>query len=150
MATTKPTRSPRRAQPNSKSGLPHKRYRLTKPVERLPVYENLFALNRGFEEVLIALARLEELGAFRDFGHIINIVVKKARAEVNQEIAAFLQEREADAGAWWDRLHFRWEKRMRDPDDVLIEAKLLMAKRRAAAARKKSKRQRRGAGSKAV
>jgi len=101
-------------------------------------------LNRGFEQVLIALARLEELGAFHDFGHIINVIVKKTRAQINQEIAAFLQEREADAGAWWDRLHVRWEKRMRDPNDVLIEAKLLMAKRRLAAARKKS------AGSKAV
>jgi len=95
------------------------------------------------------MARLEELGAFHDFGHIISVSVKRARAEVNQDIAAFLQEREADAGAWWDRLHARWEKRMR-PNDVLIEAKLLMAKRRAEAARKKSKRRGRSAGSRAV
>jgi hypothetical protein len=150
MATTKPTRSPRRAQPNSKSGLPRKRYRLTKPVERLPVYENLFALNRGFEEVLIALARLQELGAIqRDFGHIFSIMVKKTRAEANMDITYFLQEREQDAGAWYYRLHTWWERKMRDPDDVLREAKLVMAKRRAAA-RKKSKRQGRGAGSKAV
>ena len=149
MATTKTTGSPRRAQLKSNSGLPRKRYRLTKPVDRLPVYENLFALNRDFEQVLISLARLEELGAFSDFGHMINVAVKRARAEVNQEIAAFLQAREEDAGAWWNRLHARWEKRM-SPDDVLIEAKLLLAKRRKAAARKKSKRQGRGAGSKAV
>ena len=144
MAIHKPTRSPRRAQLHSPIR------RLKKPVERLPVYENLFALNRGFEQVLISLARLQELGAFRDFGHIINVAVKRARAEVNQDIAAFLQEREADAGAWWDRLHARWQRKMRDPNDVLIEAKRLLAKRRADAARKKSKRQRRGAGSKAV
>jgi hypothetical protein len=151
MATTKTTRSPRRAQPNSKSGLPRKRYRLTKPVERLPVYENLFALNRGFEEVLIALARLQELGAIqRDFGHIFSIMVKKTRAEANMDITYFLQEREQDAGAWYDRLHRWWERRMRDPNDVLREAKLVMAKRRKAAARKKRKQQGRGAGSKAV
>jgi hypothetical protein len=47
-------------------------------------------------------------------------------------------------------LHDRWEKRLKDPNDVLIEAKLLLEKRRAAAARKKSKRQRRSTGSKAV
>jgi hypothetical protein len=151
MATTKPTRSPRRAQLHSKSGLPRKRYRLTKPVERLPVYENLFAVNRDFEQVLVALARLQELGALqRDFGYIINVVVKKTRAWANMDIAEFLQEREEDASAWYDRLHARWETRMRDPNDVLREAKLVMAKRRAAAARKKSKRQRRSAGSKAV
>ena len=150
MATTKPTRSPRRAQVHSKSGLPRKWYRLKKPVDRLPVYENLFALNRGFEEVLIALARLQELGAIeRDFGHIFSIIVKKTRAEANMQIAEFLQEREQDAAAWYDRLRVWWERRMRDPNDVLREAKLLMAKRRAAA-RKKSKRQGRSAGSKAV
>jgi len=144
MATTKPTRSSRRAQP------PRKLYRLKKPVDRLPVYENLFALNRDFQQVLIALARLQELGAIqRDFGHIFSIIVKKTRADANMEIAEFLQEREQDAGAWYDRLRRWWERRMRDPNDVLREAKLLMAKRRAAA-RKKNKRQRRGAGSKAV
>src|ERR1700720_2446516 len=109
MATTKPTRSPRRAQHHSKSDLPRKRYRLTKPVERLPVYENLFALNRGFEEVLIALARLEELGGFQhDSGLIINVILKKTRAEVNMDIAEFLQAREQDAGAWYGRLHRWW------------------------------------------
>jgi len=77
MATTKATRSPRRAQHHSDSGLPRTRHRLTKPVERLPVYENLFALNRDFEQVLIALARLQELGLFqRDVEHIISVVVK--------------------------------------------------------------------------
>jgi hypothetical protein len=121
-------------------------------VERLPVYENLFALNRGFEEVLIALARLEEFGAFRrDFGqYIFSVIVKETRAGANLEIAEFLQMREEDAWAWYGRLHDRWEKRLKDPDDVLREAELLMEKRRKAAARKKSKRQGRGAGSKAV
>jgi hypothetical protein len=151
MATTKPTRSPRRAQLHSKSGLPRKRYRLTKPVDRLPVYESLFALNRGFEEVLIALARLQELGAFQsDPERIISVVVKETRAWANLDIVEFLQMREQDAWAWYGRLHYRWEKRLKDPNDVLIEAKLLLEKRRKAAARKKSKRQGRGAGSRAV
>jgi hypothetical protein len=146
MATTKRTRSPRRAQLHSKSSLPRKRYRLTKPVERLPVYENLFALNRGFEDVLTALARLEELGVFqRDFGqYIVNVIVKETRAWANLDVAEFLQMREQDAWAWYGRLHNRWEKKLRDPNDVLIEAKLLMEKRRKAAARKRQRKQRGG------
>jgi hypothetical protein len=108
-------------------------------------------LNRDFEQVVIALARLEELGAIqRDFGHLINVVVKKTRAWANTEVAEFLQAREQDAAAWYDSLHAWWERRMRDPNDVLREAKLVMAKRRAAAARKKNKPQGRNAGSKAV
>ncbi|HEY6389851.1 MAG TPA: hypothetical protein VIX89_01160 [Bryobacteraceae bacterium] len=106
-------------------------------------------MNRDFEQVLISLARLQELGAFRDFGHIINVAVKRARAAINQDIAAFLQEREADAGAWWDRLHAHWEKRMRGPNDVLLEARQLLEKRRKAAA-KKRRQKRRGAASEGV
>jgi len=36
-----------------------------KPVERLPVYENLFAWNRDSEQVLIDIAQLQELGVFQ-------------------------------------------------------------------------------------
>jgi len=97
------------------------------------------------------MARLEELGAFQsDPEHIYSVIVKRTRAEANMDVAEFLQEREQDASAWYDRLHARWERRMRNPNKVLLEARLLKAKRRIAAARKKSKRQGRSAGSKAV
>src|SRR5216684_308353 len=130
MAIHKPTRSPWREQLHSNSGLPRKRRRLMKPVERLPVYENLFALNRDFEQVLIDIARLQELGVFqRDLGHILSVVVKETRAWANMEMAEILQEREQDAWAYFGRLHNRWEKKLRDPSDVLIEAKLLLDKR---------------------
>src|SRR5258708_34072823 len=147
MATTKPTRSPRRVQHPSNSDLPRKARRLMKPVDRLPVYENLFALNRDFEQVLVDLARLQELGVFqRDLGHIFSVVVKETRAWANMEMAEFLQMREQDAWAYFGRLHNRWEKKLRDPNDVLVEAKLLLEKRRKAAG-KKGQRKRRGAGS---
>ena len=121
-----------------------------KPVDRLPVYENLHFLNQDFQQVLNDIARLQELGAFQhDLGHIFSVVVQETRAWANVEMAEFLQMREQDAWAYFGRLHNRWEKKLRDPNDVLLEAKLLMEKRRAAA-RKKSKRQRRSAGSKAV
>ena len=121
-----------------------------KPVERLPVYETLFALNRGFEQVLADFARLQELGVFqRDLGHIFSVVVKETRAWANFELVEILQLREQDDWTHFGRLHNRWEKKLRDPNDVLIEAKLLMEKQRKAAG-KKGKRKRRGAGSEGV
>jgi hypothetical protein len=65
MAVITLPRSPRRAQLHLNSGLPRKPRRLMKPVERLPVYENLFALNRDLEQVLIDIAQLQELGVFQ-------------------------------------------------------------------------------------
>src|SRR6266852_8963874 len=99
MAVLKPTRSPRRAQ---LPALPRKRRRLPKPVERLPVYENLHALNRDFGQVLADLARLQELGVFQhDRGSILRIVVQETRAWANMELAELLQMREEDDLGWF-------------------------------------------------
>ena len=154
MAILKPTRSPRRAQLHTTSTLsrmarPRVR-RLPKPVERLPVYENLHALNRDFGQVLADLARLQELGVFQyDRGSILRVVVQETRAWANMELAELLQMREQDDRAWFGRLHRRWEKTWEDPNDVLIEAKRLLERRRKAAEKKRQK-QRRGAGSEGV
>jgi hypothetical protein len=154
MAVLKPTRSPRRAQLHttpvlSRMARPRVR-RLPKPVERLPVYESLHALNRDFGQVLADLARLQELGVFQhDHGNIISVVVKETRAWANLELVEPLQMEEEDAWAYFGRLRRRWEKKLEDPNDVLIEAARLMEKRRKAAEKKRRK-QGRGAGSKGV
>ena len=157
MAVLKPTRSPRRAQLHptptvSRMARPRGRRRFLKtPVERLPVYENLYALNRDFGQVLADLARLQELGVFpRDIGSILPIVVQQTRAWANQELVEVLQPLEQDERAWFGRVHDRWEKRLKDPNDVLLEARQLLEKRRRKAARKKGQRKRRGAGGKGV
>src|SRR5258707_3771778 len=150
MAVLKPTRSPRRAQHHPNSALSRKPRRLMKPVDRLPVYETLHFLNQDFQQVLNDIARLQELGVFqRDLGHIISVVVKETRAWANFELAEILQQREQDDWTHFGRLHNRWEKKLRDPNDVLIEAKLLMEKRRKATG-KKGQRKRRRAGSEGV
>ena len=117
---------------------------------REPVYESLHALNHDFECVLAELARLHELGMFnQDLANILRIVVKETRAWANFELVEILQQREQDDWTRFGRLHRRWEKKLQDPNDVLIEAKLLMEKQRKAAG-KKGQRKRRGAGSKGV
>jgi hypothetical protein len=124
--------------------------RLLKPVERLPVYENLHALNRDFGQVLADLAKLQELGVFQhDRFTIFRIMVHETRAWANMELAELLQMREEDDLGYFGRLHRRWEKKREDPNDVLLEARHLLEKRRKAAARKKAQRKLR-AGSKAV
>src|SRR6266849_11076118 len=101
MAILKPSRSPRRAHLHTTSTLsrmarPRVR-RLPKPVERLPVYENLHALNRDFGQVLADLARLQELGVFQhDRGSILRVVVQQTRAWANMELVEVLQPLEQD------------------------------------------------------
>ena len=117
---------------------------------RESVYESLNALNHDFECVLAELARLHELGMFnQDLANILRIVVKETRAWANFELVEILQQREQDDWNRFGRLHRRWEKKLQDPNDVLIEAKHLMEKRGKAAG-KKGRRKRGGAGSEEV
>jgi hypothetical protein len=119
MAIHKLTRSPRRAQPNSTSARTREAAR-KHLVAGLPVYENLYALNRDFEQVLAHLARLQELGAFqeRDLGNILSVIVREMRAWANLELVKALQTREPE-----DRAQF---------GGLLIEAARLLEERKAA------------------
>ncbi len=123
---------------------------MTHRATREPVYESLAAMNHDFECVLAELARLHELGMFnRDLANILRIAVKETRAWANFELVEILQQREQDDWTRFGRLHRRWEKKLQDPNDVLIEAKHLMEKRGKAAG-KKGQRKRRGAESEGV
>ena len=95
MAVLKPTRSSRRAQLHPT--FPRKWRRLKGPVERLAVYESLYALNRDFGQVLADLARLDELGVFEhDRGSILRVVVQQTRAWANMDLVEELQPLEQD------------------------------------------------------
>ena len=85
----------------------------------------------------------------RDRGNIFHIIVQETRAWANLEFVEFLEPREQDDWAHFGRLHRRWEKKLQDPNDVLIEAALVMEKRRKVAG-KKGQRKRRGSESEGV
>src|SRR5438477_13152732 len=93
MATTKRTRSPRRAQHHSTPA--STRAAALKQLAGLPVYENLYALNRDFGQVLADLERLHELGMLQqqDIGNTLHLLVQEMRAWANLELVGALQPR---------------------------------------------------------
>ena len=124
MAVTKLTRSPRRAQLHStpvSSG---------NALGRLPVYENLHALNRDFEQVLADLARLQELGVLRrDRFTLFRLIVQETRAWANVEVVRALQQREEDDWVNFGQMRDQWATK-------LEEARRLKEQRRKAAEKK--------------
>jgi hypothetical protein len=96
---------------------------------KLPVYETLHSLNQGFEQVLADLVRLQQFPFFRRelLGHF-QVVVEETRAWANFELVEAMHTREQVDWAHFGRLRHRWEKRYRDPNDVLIEAEQLKRK----------------------
>src|SRR5262245_3458154 len=53
---------------------------------KLLLYEALYALNRGFEDTLQSLERLEHLGLFRlEHLNAFKVALERTRAEANEE-----------------------------------------------------------------
>jgi hypothetical protein len=142
MATTKTTRSPRRAQDHPTPARARGAGRLRDLSGRLPVYEALYDLNRDFDHVLVDLARLQKLGMFhrRDLANIFRVIVLEIRAWVNLVLVEALQPRERK-----DFAHF-----VRLQNATLNKAKRFLAKKRRKAAGKKGQRKRRRAKSEGV
>jgi len=104
---------------------------------KLQQYEALCALNRSLEQVLADLTRILALGFRRQLVQHFQVVVEETRAWANFELTATLHEREERDWARYGRLRRQWEKRLRDPSDVLIEAERLGQKRQKPASQKR-------------
>jgi HPt (histidine-containing phosphotransfer) domain-containing protein len=96
-------------------------------------YEALSALNQHFEQVLKNLKLLRQLGLFdtrfrRESVEACQATIEETRAWANFEIVEILHEREERDRAHFGGLRFQWEKRVEDPQDVLIQAELLKRK----------------------
>src|SRR5215467_15610769 len=90
---------------------------------KLHAYEALQTLNRCFEATLLTLARLDQLGLFRqEFLNAYRVTLKYTRAQANDELIHSLQELEQEDTARFERMHDEWEKQNRDPDDVFFHA----------------------------
>src|SRR5260370_21939938 len=103
------------------------------PAVRLAVYETLYALNRDVEQVLVHLARLQELGMFQpeDFGDLFPVIIQETRAWANMELVEALQPLEQEDLTHFSRLHI----------DVLNEAERWQKKRRKATGKKRRRKQ---------
>jgi hypothetical protein len=92
------------------------------PVGKLQLYEILYNLNQGFEQVLGQLHQLEKLGLGHHPWKALRVSVEENRAEVNFELVERLAEREERDWTYFGRLSNEREKKLRDPQDARIEA----------------------------
>jgi len=112
----------------------------TPTSQKLCVYETLHSLNQGFDRVLADLRRFKKLPFFRrQVLHVLSVVVAETRSWANFEIVEVMHECELTDWTRFSRVHREWEKRHRDPNDVLLEAKKLKRKRSKSADKRRSK-----------
>ncbi len=86
------------------------------PSRHVRVFEAIANLNRGFDQVLADVEQLKQLGLFRgefsrQFAKTCRLTIEERRAE--------------EDWARYGRMLLEWEKKFRDPNDVLVEAERL-------------------------
>jgi|SRR6476646_5967083 len=107
--------------------------------ERAEVYRRIFLMNRSFDFIVQHLDALRKTGLFPSrVAKLFPSFAQELQAEFNQEFLENLHQSELDDWNEYGKARQRWEKHLRDPDDVLLQAE--ERKKQLAKQRKKSKR----------
>jgi hypothetical protein len=103
------------------------------------IYETLSSLNTAFAGVVQHLHTLQKTGLFKSkAAKLFPGFAQELQAEFNQEFLETLHQIELDDWNEYGKARQRWEKHLRDPDDVFIHAE--ERKKQLAKQRKKPRR----------
>ena len=92
-------------------------------TQKAEVYETLSSLNLAFAGILQHLQTLQRTGVFKSkAAKRFPGFALELQAEFNQEFLEDLHQLELDDWGRYGKVRQRWEKEIRDPDDVLIQA----------------------------
>jgi hypothetical protein len=93
-------------------------------TEKAGVYETLSSLNTAFAGIVQHLHTLQKTGLFKSkAAKLFPGFAQELQAEFNQEFLETLHQLELDDWNEYGKARQRWEKYIRDPDDVFIHAK---------------------------
>ena len=89
---------------------------------KLPIYESLFLLNQGVDEVIAILCSMEKFSFVdKESLHSAQAEIEEVRTGMNADFAERLVDRERhDEGRFWKQRR-AFEKKWGDPDDVYVD-----------------------------
>jgi hypothetical protein len=92
-------------------------------TEKADIYETLSSLNMAFAGILQHLQTLHKTGLFKSkAAKLFPSFALELQAEFNQEFLENLHQIELDDWGRYGKARDKWEKHLRDPDDVFIHA----------------------------
>ncbi len=93
-------------------------------TDKAGVYETLSSLNTAFAGIVQHLQTLQKTGLFKSkAARLFPSFALELQAEFNQEFLEDLHQVELDDWGRHGKAREKWEKHLRDPDDVFIHAK---------------------------
>ena len=91
--------------------------------QKADIYETFSSLNMAFAGILQHLQTLQRTGLFKSkAAKLFPSFALELQAEFNQEFLEDLHQLELDDWGRYGKARQRWEKYLRDPDDVLLQA----------------------------
>jgi len=92
-------------------------------TQKAGVYETLSGLNTAFAGIVHHLQTLQQTGLLKSkAAKLFPGFALELQAEFNQEFLEDLHQLELDEWGRYGKVRQRWEKDIRDPDDVLLQA----------------------------
>jgi hypothetical protein len=111
-------------------------------AEKAEIYETLSSMSRAFAGIVRNLQTLQKTGLFNSkASKLFSAFAQELQAEFNQEFLESLHQFELDDWGRFGKARDKWEKHLRDPDDVFIHAeerKKQLAKQRKRTTKKKT------------
>jgi len=93
-------------------------------TKKLHVYHLLYRINLSFAAIVRRCQGLQKTGIFRrKYLQRFQGFTQELQAEINAELVGTLNDRELNDWRRYGKVRQAWEKWLRDPDDVLVEAK---------------------------
>jgi hypothetical protein len=91
--------------------------------QKADIYETLSSLNLAFAGIVQHLQTLQQTGLFKSkVAKLFPSFALELQAEFNQEFLEDLHQLELDDWNRYGKAREKWEKYLRDPDDVFIHA----------------------------
>jgi hypothetical protein len=92
-------------------------------TQKTEIYETLSSLNMAFAGIVQHLQTLDRTGLFRSkVAKLFPSFALELQAEFNQEFLEHLHQLELDDWGRYGKARDKYEKHLRDPDDVFIHA----------------------------
>jgi hypothetical protein len=92
-------------------------------TKKSEIYETLAALNMAFAGIVQHLQTLQQTGLFKSkASKLLPSFAQELQSEINSEFLSPLHDHELNDWAHYGKVRQKWEKYLRDPDDVFIHA----------------------------
>ena len=92
-------------------------------TKKLHIYHTLYRLNLSFSNIVMYCSTLHEAGALtRQLAKRFQGYAQELQAEINSDLLEGMHQGELDDWARFGEVRTEYEKQIKDPDDVLMDA----------------------------